>query len=404
VDITKPIDLAKPADLVKTADRLKTADVTKAIDAPKTGDASKTVQLDKTVDITKPIDLAKPADLAKLVDAAKPADVMKTADVTKAIDMVNASDISQSLDSTKTAAHSQIVNSAVNDNQHSTTLTAGHSVSAKPTVADQSSFGQPQHEHQQQQSSKEQLDKQQQPFVKDQQDSAANQIQMSKELLTTSTDSKNTTQISNDNAVDKSTVNAIDKNSDNLAALRASDDSRARPLSAEQAFVINQLMAKTEASGTLSQPLTNEVKLNQEIMAVNRKDFTHSVKEKVMVMINQKINQLEIRLDPAELGSMHVKVNLQNEQAVVSFMVQNAHAKEALEQNIGKLKDMLADNGIDVGESNIEQQDDSAEQEAELSQQSATSAADDAVAEGEEWQQISGDLYNMEAKGVDYYA
>ena len=42
-----------------------------------------------------------------------------------------------------------------------------------------------------------------------------------------------------------------------------------------------------------------------------------SLKDKVMVMMNQKLQQIEIRLDPQELGNVNVKINMQNEQAVV---------------------------------------------------------------------------------------
>jgi flagellar hook-length control protein FliK len=139
-------------------------------------------------------------------------------------------------------------------------------------------------------------------------------------------------------------------------------------------------------------------------MSVYRKDFTHSVKEKVMVMINQKINQLEIRLDPAELGSMHVKVNLQNEQAVVSFVVQNSQTKDVLEQNIGKLKEMLADSGIDVGESNIEQQDNSADESAEFAQQQQTNEHEQQALASEESEQMSTNLYKASSTGIDYFA
>lgn len=98
------------------------------------------------------------------------------------------------------------------------------------------------------------------------------------------------------------------------------------------------------------------VNLNDNLNLYN-KDATVALKEKVMLMVNQKMQQVEIRLDPAELGSMHIRVNLQNEQASVSFLVQSQQAKEALEQNIGKLKEMLAESGVDVGNADIERQD-----------------------------------------------
>ena len=108
-------------------------------------------------------------------------------------------------------------------------------------------------------------------------------------------------------------------------------------------------------SADLAQTQKNTVIQQAETISIMRKDFTDAVKDKVMVMISQKIQQIDIQLDPPELGSMQVRINMQNEQAVVNFVVQNQQAKEALEQNMDRLKQMMADNGVDVGDANVKQ-------------------------------------------------
>ena len=168
---------------------------------------------------------------------------------------------------------------------------------------------------------------------------------------------------------------------------------------------IQNVLARANADSISAQSVKSAINIHNETIAIYRKDFSDAVKDKVMVMINQKIKQLEIRLDPPELGSMQVRLNLQNEQAAVSFIVQNQQAKEALEQNIGKLKEMLAESGIDVGDANIEQRSQqSSEQEGFAEQNSAgTGSAENEITE----QQISmagANLYKASATGVDYYA
>ncbi|HCM46317.1 MAG TPA: flagellar hook-length control protein FliK, partial [Colwellia sp.] len=81
-----------------------------------------------------------------------------------------------------------------------------------------------------------------------------------------------------------------------------------------------------------------------------------AVKDKVMMTINQKLQRFDITLDPPEFGNMQVRVNLQGEQASVNFIVQNQQAKDVLEQNMHKLRDMLSEQGVDVGDANVEQQ------------------------------------------------
>ena len=157
-------------------------------------------------------------------------------------------------------------------------------------------------------------------------------------------------------------------------------------------------------SADLAQTQKNTVIQQAETISIMRKDFTDAVKDKVMVMINQKIQQIDIQLDPPELGSMQVRINMQNEQAVVSFVVQNQQAKEALEQNMDRLRHMMADNGVDVGDANVKQDSNQSAMNGESNQGSA--------AQGENGEEgaLEGAMNSENAKvlkasstGVDYY-
>jgi flagellar hook-length control protein FliK len=161
--------------------------------------------------------------------------------------------------------------------------------------------------------------------------------------------------------------------------------------------IINKMSAdsvQTQKSATV---------LQNETISIYRKDFADAVKDKVMVMINQKIQQVDIQLDPPEMGNVHVRVNLQNEQAVVHFVVQNQQAKEALDQNINKLKEMLAENGVDVGDANIEQREPQSNEQQNMTsdQQQAGNEQDASMT------QSDNHMVNMvkaSSTGVDYYA
>jgi len=115
-------------------------------------------------------------------------------------------------------------------------------------------------------------------------------------------------------------------------------------------------MLNPSVSTEVAQSQKTNVQLHQETISLFRKDFTEAVKDKVMLMISQKLQQFDITLDPPELGNMQVRVNLQGEQAVVNFLVQSQQTKDALEQNMHKLKELLAEQGVDVGGANVEQQ------------------------------------------------
>ncbi len=156
-------------------------------------------------------------------------------------------------------------------------------------------------------------------------------------------------------------------------------------------------------SSEITQTQKNTAVQQTEVISLMRKDATYALKEKVMVMINQKIQQVDIQLDPPELGNMHVRINMQNEQAVVNFVVQNQQAKDALDQNLDKLKNMMAENGVDVGEANIDQQSNQSSND----DQEKMNGGQGSLTESDIEQQIDVNSLNVvkaSSTGVDYYA
>ena len=161
-------------------------------------------------------------------------------------------------------------------------------------------------------------------------------------------------------------------------------------------------------SSEVSQGQKTNTQLHQETISIFRRDFADAVKDKVMLMISQKLQQFDITLDPPELGNMHVRVNLQGEQAIVNFVVQNQQAKEAFEQNMHKLKELLAEQGVDVGDANVEQQSQQSGHEENNNENSDNSNlrsiintvdASDAIEHS-----LSARMINSATTAVDYYA
>ena len=161
-------------------------------------------------------------------------------------------------------------------------------------------------------------------------------------------------------------------------------------------------------SSEVSQSQKTNTQLHQETISIFRRDFSDAVKDKVMLMISQKLQQFDITLDPPELGNMQVRVNLQGEQATVNFVVQNQQAKESLEQNMHKLKDMLAEQGVDVGDANVEQQSQQSDKEEAAGDSqnnnqnnlmTNTADASDVIEHS-----LTARMHDSSAKVVDYYA
>ncbi len=208
-------------------------------------------------------------------------------------------------------------------------------------------------------------------------------------------------------------TNIGSKITDNVAA-RSVADIQSQTIQANQIKQNNDAYIEHQASEVLNHNVAsdtaqiqkNNVQLQQETISIFKKDFADAVKDKVMVMINQKLQQFDISLDPPEFGNMQVRVNLQGEQAAVNFVVQNQQAKDALEQNMHKLREMLAEQGVDVGGANVEQQDQQqSNEENSLGQDKNTSSLSANQEEADNVKHLlSAELFDSSATGVDYYA
>lgn len=99
-----------------------------------------------------------------------------------------------------------------------------------------------------------------------------------------------------------------------------------------------------------------QASLDPSVMqAINivKSDAAKQLQERVSSMLSINNKQAEIRLDPPELGSMQIRIRSDAEQAQINFVVQNQQAKEALEQSLPRLREMLAEQGVELGESTV---------------------------------------------------
>lgn len=79
--------------------------------------------------------------------------------------------------------------------------------------------------------------------------------------------------------------------------------------------------------------------------------------QKVNLMLADKLQQAEIQLDPLGLGKMKIQIQMgADSQANVQFVVQHGQTREMLEQAMPRLRDMLAGQGIQLGQTQVQQQ------------------------------------------------
>lgn len=85
--------------------------------------------------------------------------------------------------------------------------------------------------------------------------------------------------------------------------------------------------------------------------------FAPVMQQQLITMVSKGIQQAEIRLDPPELGHMLVKIHVQGDQTQVQFQVVHSQTKDLVEQSLPKLREMLAQEGMLLSDSQVSQGD-----------------------------------------------
>ncbi|WP_421855225.1 flagellar hook-length control protein FliK [Marinomonas sp.] len=114
-----------------------------------------------------------------------------------------------------------------------------------------------------------------------------------------------------------------------------------------------------------------------------------------------------IRLDPPELGSLTVKVSVDSDSNTqISFVAATPQARDLLEGQMGRLREMLAQQGMDLSRADVDvsQQDTSGAQDRANNRNNGVPQGAVVDSDDVEDDLISSNLSYVSASGVDYYA
>lgn len=143
----------------------------------------------------------------------------------------------------------------------------------------------------------------------------------------------------------------------------------------------------------------NTLQALQRPLDLQQTEASQKLQERINIMMSRNIQRADIRLDPPELGSVQIRVNMSGEQASVQFQVQSAQARDAVETAMPRLREMLEQQGIELADTQVGEQSKEGERTADGQSGSAEESEDWAV-EGE----IALDEGRVVADGqVDFY-
>lgn len=98
---------------------------------------------------------------------------------------------------------------------------------------------------------------------------------------------------------------------------------------------------------------SSQAKLYTIDLPVQESGWDKAISERVLLIANGKLQNAEIRLSPADLGPLRVQVAIDDGTANVSFQAQHALTREAIELAMPRLREMLAENGLSLGQTNV---------------------------------------------------
>ena len=124
----------------------------------------------------------------------------------------------------------------------------------------------------------------------------------------------------------------------------ASSSANVVPQSVSQPTQVQK--AVTEANNLM---MPQNVKLNTPA-------WSSALAERAVMVAAQNTNVAQIQLDPPELGSLNIRVQINQDQVSLNFTSPHAHVRDAVEQSLPRLREMFAEQGLALNESSVSDQ------------------------------------------------
>lgn len=81
--------------------------------------------------------------------------------------------------------------------------------------------------------------------------------------------------------------------------------------------------------------------------------WAEAVTERAAWLMGQQIHSAELQLDPPELGPLQVRISVHQDQAVVSFVSNNPQVRDALDQSMMRLRELLQEHGMQLVDAGV---------------------------------------------------
>ena len=161
--------------------------------------------------------------------------------------------------------------------------------------------------------------------------------------------------------MDKPSVDMI-----NASLQRPASDNTPHPLTTLTGVsgLSQSTSATTQTPGATTTLVSLPIQPNMHSAAWNQ-----VMTSRVVWMAREGVQEAQLRMNPANLGPVEVKLHIQNDQASVTFLAQHSATRDALEQALPRLRESFAENGMELTNAQVGQQEQQHQQESEQTNQ-----------------------------------
>jgi flagellar hook-length control protein FliK len=138
-------------------------------------------------------------------------------------------------------------------------------------------------------------------------------------------------------------------------ALAESDSAQSRTEDdSTLAVALNPTITNTVIGGSVDRPVVALPAINY---VLRQAQWETALGQRLMYVINQQVAQAQIQLNPAHLGPIRLMINFDRDQTVqVQMQAQHSQTRDAMEQALPRLRDMLTDAGIKFDQIQVSQE------------------------------------------------
>jgi flagellar hook-length control protein FliK len=92
----------------------------------------------------------------------------------------------------------------------------------------------------------------------------------------------------------------------------------------------------------------------QPSLDLNAPDWHEAFASRVQWLIDHRVGEAHIKLNPPELGALDVKISLVDDQTFVHVTAASAGARDELAQSLPRLRELLSAGGLELGGASVE--------------------------------------------------